>query len=450
KYTNMKKLSLLFFLFTGITFSALAQSEISNFTVTGSGLATTLSEDYESFGINPSNLGWDNTKKLHFGLLEGGYSIYSDEFTKKQFSNNFLLSFHDSKLSASTTTKADAALEMANKGYAINVDEALLGVAVQLPGIGGFGFTARARGSDYMHLNGTGADIVYNGSSASYFSTASTNPQSLSTLFDGSKMYSDVYMEYNLSYGRRWYQNDDIKIYGGVGVKYIQSFGILDIESKGGTLTAFTAFSPRFNANYGAVSPSSDSSGTLKPIGSGFGFDIGGSIIIKEKMKIGIAVDDIGSVTYTGNVYKANNTNLLSTTKLAGLQYLANYKDINDLIGGDGVFKLQGLKTTSISLPTNLRLGYSYDVLKNLVVGADVYLPLADVPGNLLSPEIGVGGQVKLFNLIKLSTGVNAGGNSAFNIPLGITFVPHNGSYEFGVATRDILYLASNSNPNAS
>src|SRR6185437_15471795 len=129
KYTNMKKLSLLFFLFTGITFSALAQSEISNFTVTGSGLATTLSEDYESVGINPSNLGWDNTKKLHFGLLEGGYSIYSDEFTKKQFSNNFLLSFHDSKLSASTTTKADAALEMANKGYAINVDETLLGVA---------------------------------------------------------------------------------------------------------------------------------------------------------------------------------------------------------------------------------------------------------------------------------------------------------------------------------
>jgi hypothetical protein len=453
----MKKRILLHLLLSGFAFSAMAQSDLSNFTVTGSGLATTLSTDYESVGINPSNLGWDNTKKVHFGLLEGGYSIYSDALTKAQYSNNFLLDDGDIKLGTgnNTTTKQQAAIEMANKGYALNVNETLLGLAVQLPGIGGFGFAIKAVGSDYVHLNATGADITYNGSNAAYFHTGSQN-EPLSQLYDGSKIYTDIHTEYDISYGRQLFHNDDVKVYGGVGIKIVESYGMIDIESKGQVLTAFTAFAPNFNVDYGrnpngtALSPAPDTTGGLTPIGSGVGFDFGGSVIIKDKIKIGLSIDDIGSITYTGNIYSAPDNTLKSTIS-SGLAYFANYKNLNALVGGEGIFKLQSTaKTQTISMPTNFRLGASYDVMKSFTVGLDFMAPLADVPGSLAAPQFGVGAQLKLLNFLKLSAGISVGGNSGFNIPLGICLAPGKGTYEIGVATRDILYLASSTNPNAS
>ncbi len=448
------KTRILFPLFlAGFASSAMAQSDLSNFTVTGSGLATTLSTDYECIGINPSNLGWNNPKQVHFGLLEGGYSIYSDALTKAQFSNNFLLDDGDAKLGTTTTTKQQAAVEMANKGYALNVNETLLGLSLQLPGIGGFGFAIKAVGSDYVHLNGIGADLTYNGSNAAYFTSgaAKTNPEPLDQLFDGSKIYTDIHTEYDFSYGRQLYHTDDVKVYGGLGIKFVESYGMIDIESKNGVLTAFTAFAPNFNVDYGTgLSPAPDTTGGLTPIGSGVGFDFGGSVIIKDKIKIGISIDDIGSITYTGNIYSAPDAVLKSTIS-SGLAYFANYKNLNALVGGEGIFKLQsGAKTQTISMPTNFRLGASYEVLKSLVLGVDFMAPLADVPGSLAAPQFGLGAQLKLANFIKLSAGLSVGGNTGFNIPLGVSFAPGNGTYEFGVATRDILYLASSSNPNAS
>ena len=448
----MKKRILLPLLLCGFGFSAMAQSELSNFTATGSGLATTLSTDYQCLGINPSNLGWENAKRVHFGLLEGGYSIYSDALTKAQYSNNFLLDDGDVKFATgtNTTTQKEAAMEMANKGYSLNVDATLLGVAVQLPGIGGFGFAIRAKGSDYMHLNATGADLTFNGSKASYFHTGSQN-QPLSQLYDGSKIYTDIHTEYDISYGRQLFHNDDVKAYGGVGIKFIESYGVIDIESKGGVYTAFTAFAPNFNVDYGTgLSPAPDTSGKFTPVGSGVGFDFGGSVIIKDKIKIGISIDDIGSITFTKNIYSASDKVLKSTIS-SGLAYFANYKNLNSLVGGEGIFKLNSTaKTQTMSLPTNFRLGASYEVLKSLILGIDFMAPLADVPGSLLAPQFGVGAQLKLANFMKLSAGINVGGNSGFNIPVGICLAPGNGTYEIGVATRDILYLVSSTNPNAS
>ena len=445
----MKKGILLFLLSSVFAFSTKAQSEISNFTATGSGLAMTLSTDYQCLGINPSNLGWDNVKKVHFGLLEGGYSIYSNALTKAQYSNNFLLDDGDAKLGPTTTTKQEAASEMAGHGYALNVDETLLGIAVQLPGIGGFGFAIKARGSDYMNLNATGADLTYNGSAAAYFMGPKNQP--LSQLFAGSKIYTDIHTEYDISYGRQLFHNDDVKAFGGVGIKFIESYGMIDIESKGGVLTAFTAFAPNFNVDYGTgLKPPADTTGGFTPVGSGVGFDFGGSVIIKDKIKIGISIDDIGSVVYNKNIYSANDAVLKSTIS-SGLAYFANYKNLNSLVGGEGIFKLaSGASTVTISLPTNFRLGASYEVLKSLTLGFDFMAPLADVPGSLIAPQFGVGAQLKLANFIKLSAGINVGGNSGFNIPMGICLAPGNGFYEIGVATRDILFLASSTNPNAS
>ena len=431
---------------------ALAQQDITSFTATGSGLSTILSTDYECIGINPSNLGWDKDKTIHIGLLETGFSFYSDALTKTQLKENFLTPGYYDYLSQAQIQK-DAVL-FSNKGYSANFDVQLLGLSVQLPGIGGFGFSSRLRSSAYVHMNQSAADIIFNGAHSAYFDSTNNgnatgytkHPQKLSSLMNGTKIYADVYLEHTLSYGIELFHNENIKVYGGIGIKYVQSFGILDIESKGGSFSAFTAFTPAFNVNYGAISSTLDTSGKLTPVGTGIGFDFGGSVIINDKIKVGLSVNDIGSIKYTGNAFAAGDQLLTSSTSSG----LPNFIKFNYLIKGGEVFHYSGVQSKTISLPTNIRIGGSYEVVKNLVLGVDLYVPVADVPGNLANPAFALGGQIKLFKFFKLSSGMSIGGNSGFNIPLGFTFVPGKGSYEFGIATRDVLFFFQESSPNAS
>ena len=83
KLTIMKRILPLFFLiFFAVMLSA--QTELSSFTSTGSGYATSTINDYQSLGINPANLGWTrNDHSMNIGFFETALSIYSEALTKK-------------------------------------------------------------------------------------------------------------------------------------------------------------------------------------------------------------------------------------------------------------------------------------------------------------------------------------------------------------------------------
>ena len=110
-----------FFALASISFIAFGQSEMSVFTATGrAGASTTFVTDYQSLGINPSNLGWTfaSDKKISLGLLEGGYSIYSEALLKSDLAN----SLKEGETDFTYDEKVQAAKQFSSTGVAANID----------------------------------------------------------------------------------------------------------------------------------------------------------------------------------------------------------------------------------------------------------------------------------------------------------------------------------------
>lgn len=459
----MKK-PLLFLLFSCLAvISVSAQQEITSFNVTGSGLATMLSQDYQSVGINPSNLGWKPEHMINFSLGETGLSLYSDALVKSQLSDAFSIKdFGGHELTEQQ--KLDAARSFTSKGFAMNVDELWFAASVQLPLVGGFAVSVRDRFSSYVKLNSTMADILFNGRNANYFDSTfsqggdtfgvASNPQPVSKLTSGTKIYLNWYREYNFSYGRKVFElpNEAAKFYAGIGFRYIQGFGIVDIDSKNGTFTAFSSFSPwlakQLNIPVDPNSPTYVANGGFStPVGKGYGVDIGISAEVKKFWKFGLSFNNLGSINWTGNVITVKDADF-STTNAKGLNTYNFLKGSQYIVGDKGAFQWQSGTSERTSLPTNMRMGASFDMPKIATVGLDMYVPLADVPGNFSKPIFALGGQLRPLKIVRISTGITTGGNYGFNVPLGFSFPL--AAYEFGIATRDILTYTRSDRPNYS
>lgn len=69
-----------------ISFSVTSQNELSSFTNTGHGGATTFAGDYQCTGINPANLGWAwkyDKRKFTIGTNEFTGSLHSEALQKR-------------------------------------------------------------------------------------------------------------------------------------------------------------------------------------------------------------------------------------------------------------------------------------------------------------------------------------------------------------------------------
>ena len=472
-----------FFLFamTIIGTGVMGQSEMSVFTATGrAGASTTFVTDYQSLGINPSNLGWStiSDKKVAFGLLEGGYSIYSDALPK----SDLVSSLKQGETAFTYDEKVQAANQFATAGVAANVDVAWLGFSIQ-PNeqLGGFAFGVKDRFNWHSKFGQNLSEIIFLGFNADYFtelilSTGDTIlnsdslpadtmaliekgislvPQLLSELLDDSRISMAWYREYNLSYGRKIIGNDNMAIYGGIGLKYISGIAILEVGASGGVLDAYSAISPGLGIDYGdsaqAVNPSTIENSGLLPnsVGRGFGIDLGMSLIIKEKLKLGLSFNDLGSITWDGNVYEGLDDPLVDLTS-PGLNNYNLFGELQNLAGDSGLFKWSGATEKKVKLPTHIRAGASFKPIDQFEVGIDVVVPVNDVAGNYGDPLFSAGLDVIPLPWIRLSTGITIGGNYGFNLPAGVVLLIGEGTWEAGLASRDILTLFSQTSPTIS
>lgn len=456
----------------GISIPALAQIERSAFTSTGRGVATTFVHDYHSIGINPANLAWTDkyNKRVTFGLAEGGVSLYAEALGRQEFRES-LVGFDDE---LTTAEKYEFAANFANSDLAMDFDIQLLGVAVNFNDRkwGGLAFSIRDRMNYYSTFNTQASDILFLGWNAQYFNllqldddngpiienTGSLSPDTLervvrgistnqnlaSDLFSGSRIKSVWYREYNLSYGREVVSTDDWMIGAGIGVKYLQGIAFTDIEVNDNDYHAIGATTPSFGIDYGEAAQDNPSSvgsndNTLpSSVGSGVGFDFGLNFIYKQKLRVGVALNNIGSIKWDGNVYRAQDT-IVFDIRNDGFNSLNVFEEAEKLSGKDGVFKQQGEVSEVIALPTNFRLGVSYQVHEKVHLGVDYFMSLNDAPGSFVRPIYGVGGDFQAFNWLRLSLGYLGGGNYSHRIPIGITFTAANGTWEAGVASRDVV-----------
>lgn len=485
----MKKLITLLFCTGAIVASA--QYEISSFTATGRGGATSFVTDYQACGINPANLGWDaEFEEKHFtmGMSEMTFSIHSDALSKDELRQEFKDIIHNKSTADWTMDeKRQAAKDFTNSGVAINGNLGSFGFAYNSEVFGGIAFRINDNFSTYMQLNETTSSILFEGKFAPYFDSLTyvdpntmdttvianyhmqdadsianvangfaSSPSLIGQILNGSQLRASWTREYNLSYGRKIFGKDDvIEIFGGVGVKYIQGFAMVDVRSENDQLTAFSSVTPFFNIDYGSASSQNPSSVTqtgLLPnsVGNGYGMDLGLDLLIKNKLKVAFAVTNLGSVTWKGNVYSMNDT-LVIDTYSEGLNNYNVLQAFTKLSGDNGVFTWEGQKELKQKLNSNFRLGASYVIGEIAQIGFDIIAPMNhDNPASLQKPLYGVGGDIKPIPWLRLSAGFMKGGNYDFSIPLGLTVTTNSGTWEAGVASRDAITFFTQNGPTLS
>jgi len=482
----MKKKLLSLALLVSTSSVLFAQYELSSFCNTGHGGATTFASDYQATGINPANLGWDyryTDKKFAMGYSEFTGSLYSDALTKKELKSviNDLISGKSTNFTQQQ--KVDAAKSFASSGFTINANLGAFGAALITKKAGGFGFRINDSYQAYCKLGPTASNLLFLGKTSSVFDSLkllnsagittqianyanmspdsvkmvqsgyTTAPKQLSKLLNGSEMTFTWTREYNLSYGRKIVGDSLFALFGGIGVKYFQGLALLNVKAENDQMSGYSSLTPAINIDYGTAAKQANvitQTGALpKSVGSGFGFDFGANIIIKNRLKIGAAYINAGSIKWNGNVYKVKDTVVYSTTN-AGLQNYNVFTQLKDIFGSKGLISMEGKKDTVIKLPGVFRAGASFQIGKIAEIGLDCIFPTTNVPGKFNKPLIGFGGDVYPVKWLKLQAGFITGGNYKYSIPVGIIFIAKGGTYEAGVASRDAITFFTQNSPTLS
>jgi len=485
----MRKLILIALVLATST-KAFSQIEYSSFSLTGKGIATTLATDYQTIGINAANLGFKSSfedKNFSMGYTEFAYSIHSDIFTRESLRNQVsALIKQDNSQKLTYDEKLELAHDVANTGLTMNLNMMTFGASYQNEKVGGFAFKISDNAHFYSKFGTTASELMFLGKTAPYFDSlmyidpntldttmvenykdidpdslqnmigVASAPDFLKDLIRGTVINAYWTREYNLSYGRKIIEKEGkIALYGGLGIKFIQGMGYVDIQSDdNGNLTSFSSLSSKFGIDYGAAAnnnptatPGDTNSLIPSPVGKGWGVDLGASAILFDKLTIGVAVNNIGSITWDGNVYSINDSTIIASTTASGIDNytMASSDDLDQVVGQSGIYRWEGEQSRTIALPTNIRAGASLKLGEKANIGFDMVIPGNELPGNFNRTYFSIGGDIRPLPWVMLNAGITAIGDNGFSIPMGITFIAGQGAWEAGIASRDMhTFIAKN------
>ncbi len=475
----MNKIKLIF-AFLLITATAFSQTQGVAFTTVGKGVATPFVTDYHCLGINVSGLGWGSGfegKRFTTGMTEFSFGLYSDSLTSDKLKNLSKAIYQQAvnKDAAPFDYKKqlDAAAMYAQAGIAVNVDYNWGGFAFQGKKFGGIAFNIRENYQWFSQLNQQTSDIIFRGKLSNYFDSLTvvfgndttriansgslsedtlaaviqgsiSAPLRISQLMDGSNIRLVWNRSYNLGYGRKLFGKDSVfVVYGGIGGRLIQSMAMFDLEARNGELSMYTSLTPAFNINYGAVSGANVLSGGdgffPKAVGNGYGIDLAASVELFSKLRLALAVNNIGSVTYKRNVYKVQDS-IFGSYNLNGLDNANVTNSVNSLLRDGGILNLVGQEKYVLKNAADIRFGAAFTPWKFLRLGLDVVAPFnSETPGSIKNPVYSFGAEVRPVKWLALNAGYFGGGIYRNNIPIGITFMLREGAYECGIASRDAI-----------
>lgn len=434
-----------------------AQTDLSNFSnVARGGVSNTFVTDYQAIGINPANLGRSGNARVALTIGEFGIGVGSQSLTRPQLENFVRRAGEDitraEKMELARAFTSDNTLNL-------SVDATPVALSVVLPVVGSFAFNMRQRVTGHLALNKNTAELLFLGKDAPIYPT-NFNPATaplISEVMDGTAVQLAAYNEYNIAYGRNILSLPGLKLSGGVGYRYIQGLGVIDIRSENGKLEAYSALSPKFDVDYGRLitnNPSfnrQDNNGKLlQPVGKGNGFDLGLAAEIGKMFRAGVSVTDIGTMTWEGNLLVANDQKL-RRLRSSGVNSYEFVTELADLFanGTDSLLQYKPAQKQSANLPTKFRAGVGLKVGTRLELGFDVTQPMNNVAGNLPDTFYGLGIDVKPLKWIRLSTGISSGGGYGTGFPVGFAIASN--AYEFGFSTRDLRgILTDDKNPYGS
>jgi hypothetical protein len=278
-------------------------------------------------------------------------------------------------------------------------------------------------------------------------------PLNLSGLTNGSNIRFTWNRHYNIGYGRKVFGNDSVfAVYAGIGGRFIQSMAMVDLISDDNGIRMNSSISPGFNLNYGSIAnlnPSSfyQTGGIPIPVGTGYGVDVSASVKMFGMFTIAASVNNLGAVKYKRNVYSVRDT-LVSNMSLSGLDDVNITNSLSPMFEEGGFLSLEGKESYTVKNAANFRLGASLDLGKFASLGFDLVAPFdSGIPGSIVNPIYSFGMDLNVVKWLTLSAGYFGGGIYKDNIPVGINFVFGDGTYEFGISSRDaITFFLNDSN----
>ncbi len=473
------------------TFTGFAQTQGISYTAVGRGVATTYVTDYHTLGINSSALGWGNEygKRVTTGMSEFNLGMYSDSLNSDRLKQLYKAIRNDIKGDdqdpAAWDTQKQYAQDYIESGIAIDASYNWLGFSYYNEKLGGIAFNIGEHYNWYSKLNEQTSSLIFEGRLSDYFNEFTvvfgtdtsviqntgnlsedtlaavingtiTNPLLLSDITNGSKIKFTWNRHYNLGYGRKLFGDDStFAVYGGIGGRFIQSMAMMDLQSDESGVYMYSAVSPSYDIDYGAVAnfnPSTFTAGGAipKPVGMGYGIDLSASVKIMNFLKVSAAVNNIGAVTYTRNVYKVRDS-LVGSMSLQGLANTNITNSMEQLLSDGSILSLEGEEKFTVANASNFRLGASIDLWKKVSFGIDIVAPFnKDNPGSLANAVYSFGTEVRPVKWVALTAGYYGGGIYANNIPVGINFILGGGTYEFGIASRDALTFFLNGSNSIS
>ncbi|MBK9192640.1 MAG: hypothetical protein IPM77_14700 [Crocinitomicaceae bacterium] len=478
----MKKILLaLTILTSGFSFS---QNEFIAYPATGKGVSSTFVTDYHALGINPANLGWQSYEKsVTMGSSEFGMSIHSDSLAKQDLRDNIWGAAKFKTLDSMSREEKMMAINGFASDFAFNWDYNMFGASYQNEKFGGIAFSIRSRATWASSFSPEFSELLFNGQFSNQFDSLQywngtdtvniANYGSMSTDSSGnviggtanipvplSDIVGDSYLrlslnrEYHVGYGRKILNVDSVfTLYGGIGFKFIQGIAIMDLSNENGNLQMFSAFSPGFQIDYAAglnSLPQQAQNFWRSSVGTGYGLDFGANMTFFNKLHVAASVTNIGSMTYTGNVFSAVDTLVVGFSR-EGLEDMNIANSVPEMLEGSGLFTLEDMQEYKVSLPGTLRFGASIELGKFAHIGAEIVSPFNDVPGSINGFAYGLGGDIKLAQgKIILMAGLTGGGGYDMQVPMGINFCFGEGAYEVGIASRDAVTFFVQNSPTIS
>ena len=438
--------------FVGMQASALAQTELSSFSVVGrGGVMNTFVSDFQAIGVNPGNLG-RSTSIVSFTIGEGGFGVSSQALTKTTL-NRFIEASSSNDFNLATRrelAKAFTSDNVLNAGADINT----FALSVSLPKLGGLAISNRQRALSHVAFNKNFSELLFLGQDAEIYQQYGPGQTVyVSKIFEGTEIKASWVNEWNVAYGRQIINLPLINIYAGVGYRYIQGMALYEFSSKDGVVNAYSATSPLLGVDYSKHfnNPKfnyNEMDGLFSPVGRGHGVDVGFSAEIVKIVKVSASVTDIGKMTWTENLLQATDKGFKMPEYDGSEEY--SFQSAAEMAKTiiDSALVFNPVNELRTDLPTRFRAGVGVRLGNRVEVGLDYVRALNNAPGNITQDFVGLGIDVNPFSAFRLSTGVSTGAGDKINLPVGIAIVAP--FYEFGISTRDVTAPFTESNPGGS
>ncbi len=429
---------------------------------------TVSSRGVNTFGINPANLAFKQDHRFeiktvlplpNFAVSAGNDFVTMDDF------NYFFGGVVDPETGetvgrdVSDPAEKQKLRDLFSDGSGLYTDVTLPIFAASFyvnDKVGAFGFSVSDKFGMWADLPTDLIDLYIDGTEAGRMYNLDE--------FDFEMMYV---REYAFSYARELTKDLNLKKFVkqlnvGVSLKFVQGFAYAGLEQFNTTtqvdendyaltvnsdILMNAAFAPEFGVKYDFededVEKESDASAFPTPAGSGIGFDLGFSAQINKALFVGLAITDIGSMTWDEQAVEYSSP--YSQYTLTGITDSAEIDTLKDVFKGEGEF----VSSFETDMPTTLRIGAGFHFHErfNWKMPLSAYLDINqgfnDLPGNSSSTRVSLGFESKPLSWLPIRTGFSFGGRYGFNWAFGFGFDANVLEFDFSTTSLNSLFLGN-------